>query len=123
MTKVFSSTFRRKRPSRLVPRNDSPTKRYPAKPIVATPVESSNDIRICCPKCHAPGILYSDRSITALIGSHYIAHVLHPATEDNPTRRACLLTRTEFQSISPRRTSPENRLNPDFARGLSFELS
>ena len=37
-----------------------------------------------------------------------IAHVLHPATEDNPTRRACLLTRTEFQSISPRRTSSEN---------------
>src|SRR5438876_8769547 len=111
MNQVFSSTFVKRGFLGFFPRNDSPTKRrerYPAKAIIATPVQSLNEIRIRCPKCHGPGILYSDRSITALIGSHYIAHVLHPETEDNPTRRACLLTRTEFQSISPRRTSSEN---------------
>ena len=57
------------------------------------------DAIVPCPKCKAPGILYSTRSISALIGSKHIAHVLHPSTEANPNRRTCLLTRTEFQRL------------------------
>ena len=51
-----------------------------------------------CPNCRAPGILYSNRSIAALIGSKHIAHVLHPSTQDR-SRRMCLLNRSEFQHL------------------------
>jgi hypothetical protein len=61
-----------------------------------------NDGIVACPKCHAPGILYSKRSIAALIASKHIAHVLHPSTHGH-SRRTCLLTRTEFQRVEHRR--------------------
>jgi hypothetical protein len=62
-------------------------------------IENVNETIIPCPKCRAPGVLFSKRSIGALIGSKHIAHVLHPATERNPSRRTCLLTRTELERI------------------------
>jgi hypothetical protein len=40
-----------------------------------------NHTIIPCPKCRQPGILYSERSIQALIASKHIAHVLHGATK------------------------------------------
>ena len=62
---------------------------------------SSEDVKetiIPCPKCRAPGILYSKRSIAALIASKHIAHLLHPSTGGR-FRRACLRTRSEFQHL------------------------
>ena len=43
-----------------------------------------NDAIVPCPKCMALGILYSIRSLNALIGTKHIAHVLHSSTEANP---------------------------------------
>ena len=41
---------------------------------------------IPCAKCHAPGILYSKRSMAALIASKPIAHVLHLTAAPESTR-------------------------------------
>jgi hypothetical protein len=60
---------------------------------------------IRCPRCHVPGVLYSERSIEALIGSRHIAHVLHARTGDS--RRMCLLARSKYERIS--QTTPQNR--------------
>ena len=68
-----------------------------------------NEIRIHCPKCRTSGTLYSQRSIRALIGSKYVAHVFHPATELHPRRRTCLLTRTEFERIEFERLQQPRR--------------
>ena len=56
-----------------------------------------NNLIIPCPKCRQPGILYSERSIPALIGSKHIAHVLHAEAGEN--RRICMLTRSELERI------------------------
>ena len=61
-------------------------------------VEYVRETIIPCPKCRAPGILYSKRSVAALIASKHIAHVLHLSTGGH-FRRACLLTRSEFQHL------------------------
>jgi hypothetical protein len=57
-----------------------------------------NPTLISCPKCRMPGVLYSNRSIDALIGSRHVAHVLHRSRDEN--RRVCLLTRSEFERIA-----------------------
>ena len=61
-----------------------------------------NDRMILCPKCQRPGILYAQRSITALIGSRLIAHVLHIRAGEN--RQICMLRRSEFERI-PHKTN------------------
>jgi len=58
-----------------------------------------NEIRIPCPKCRVPGILYWERSINARIGgSKHIAHVLHASMPEN--RRMCLRTRSELKRMA-----------------------
>jgi hypothetical protein len=57
-----------------------------------------NETIVPCPKCRALGVLYSNRSIDALIGSRHIAHVLHQPRDES--RRVCLLTGSEFERIS-----------------------
>jgi hypothetical protein len=60
--------------------------------------ENVKETIIPCPKCRAPGIVYSKRSIAALIASKPIAHVLH-LSADGHSRRTCLLNRSEFQRL------------------------
>ena len=63
--------------------------------------ENVKETIIPCPRCRALGILYSKRSITALIASRHVAHVLH-LSADGHSRRMCLLTRSEFQRLEHR---------------------
>ncbi len=67
-----------------------------------------NNTMIPCPKCRQPGILYSERSIRARIGSKHIAHVLHAWTPEN--RRMCMLTRSEWERI--RKQVPQAEARP-----------
>ena len=57
-----------------------------------------NESVICCPKCRMPGTLYAKRSLSAIIGSKHIAHVLHLSSRAD-SRRSCLLTRSDMERI------------------------
>lgn len=67
-------------------------------------MSAANESIVRCPKCGVRGILYSNRAIGALIAAKHIAHVMHVSESG---RRACLLTRTEFERLET--AEPEAR--------------
>jgi hypothetical protein len=69
--------------------------------------DNLNETAVHCPKCRWPGMLYSTRSLDALIGSKHIAHVLHTPTPTN--RRICLLTRSQFEQLVKQSINKEQR--------------